>query len=248
MHLYGLVSCKNVWEMTRYKPYDRIASEYYTEARRTTRNFDAATRPALDALSQEIPHGLVLEVGAGAGRAQEYLGVEPERVVQLDSSPAMLSLEEREPALVRVCHEAEELPFPACEFAAVVGFLCDPFLGLSFLSEAFRVLKPGGRLLCTTPAFGWGSALREELQLDLMTTRFILESDEVLEVPSHLFELSQLEEMLLVAGFTKGAIESLEMAVPQSVAELSPDITRPAVSLGVDPHDLPVLAAFAAVR
>jgi hypothetical protein len=40
--------------------------------------------------------GKVLELGAGRGRVGEYLGIGPNRVVQLDSSEVMFDLPDRE--------------------------------------------------------------------------------------------------------------------------------------------------------
>ena len=127
--------------------YDRLAGEYYDAGHKTSRNFDEATRGALLTLNLRLPtNGLTLDAGCGRGRCGEFLQVPPSQVIQLDNSPAMLSFAGREPSLVRVLHDAEQLPFPSSEFSVVAAFLCDPFLGLNFLSEARRVLSPGGVL------------------------------------------------------------------------------------------------------
>ena len=181
-------------------PYDALAGEYYDRSHKTSRNFDHTTREVVDAWRDRVPEGLVLEVGCGRGRSGEFLGVEPERVVQLDNSRAMLDLVDRERAAVRIVHDAESLPFPDGEFGAVTAFLCDAFLGLNFLCEARRVLRPGGVLCGTTPSFEWGSSLREHLSLDLMTTRFLLRGGAEVRVPSLLYPAAQLREMLIHAG------------------------------------------------
>src|SRR5437764_10900298 len=86
--------------------YDRIASEYYDQGHQTSRNFDVATVRALAREPFVRSPGLVLEVGAGRGRASEFLRIDPGQVVQLDSSEPMLELQPREPSLLRVHADA----------------------------------------------------------------------------------------------------------------------------------------------
>jgi SAM-dependent methyltransferase len=226
--------------------YERIAGEYYDDFHRTSRNFDSATAAGLRELAIEIPDGLVLEAGSGRGRCQEYLRLPPARVVQLDNSPAMLSLDGREPALLRVLHDAVELPFPDDEFGCVLAFLCDAFLGLNFLAEAQRVLQPGGLLLGTTPSFEWGVSLREHLKIDRMTTRFRLRAGGELVMPSSLFDAAQLASMLEVTGFARDSISVRSHRLPVDVAEVSPDIAEAAEKRGVSSFELDIIYSFAA--
>src|SRR6185437_9304844 len=154
--------------------YDQIACAYYAIEHRTSRNFDDAARVALGSLSRRVPPtGIVLDVGCGRGRAGEFLGLDPSRVIQLDNSTAMLKLEPREECALRIRHSAESLPFVNQEFACVAAFLCDPYLGLEFLAESYRVLKRGGLFVATTPAYEWGLPLRTALGLNTSMTRFI---------------------------------------------------------------------------
>src|SRR5688572_10473153 len=123
-------------------PYSRIAKEYYDPVlHKTSRNFDEAGRPTLREWANDLPaEGLVLDAGAGRGRCTEFFGTDASRIVQLDSSREMLRLEGREDCIIKICHAAETLPFLDGQFAVVAGFLCDPFLGLNFLAESYRVL------------------------------------------------------------------------------------------------------------
>lgn len=237
--------CHNPTAMVR-SAYDRVALEYYTEARKTSRNFDAVTVQALNQLDVVTPGGMVLDVGSGRGRCSEFLGVEPESIVQLDSSVTMLTLKQREPSALRVHQYAEQLPFPDDEFACVAGFLCDPFLGLSFLAEAKRVLEPGGLLIGTTPSISWGQPLREELGLDLMTTRFVLADGVYHEAPSHLYTAEQFGEMLAVSGFAPEYVSISEHSLPRAVGDVSPDIIRSSDLQGMDSYEISVLMIFTA--
>lgn len=236
--------------MVSSAPYDALAGEYYADDHLTSRNFDTTTKEALRALSalDHIPsEGLILEAGCGRGRSEEFLGVKPERrVVQLDHSAAMLSLPEREAALLRVMHNAEEMPFPDKEFIAVTAFLCDPFLGLDFLNESRRVLKDGGVFIGTTPSYLWGRALREALGIDVMETRFQLHGGGELMAPSALYPPDQLREMLLRVGFATQAVATHKL--PIGTTSVSPDIVRSAEIQSVDTFNLEIMCTMIAYR
>jgi SAM-dependent methyltransferase len=157
----------------------------------------------------------------------------------------MLRLEKREASRLRVLHDAEELPFPDDEFAVVAALLCDGFLGLGFLSEARRVLATGGVLCGTTPSYEWGATLREDIEIDLMSTRFELRGGGQIVVPSYLYRQVQLRGMLERVGFHE--VEIHAHTVPADVLEVSDDVTRPAEQSGVAPHELPILYSFWAI-
>jgi SAM-dependent methyltransferase len=224
-------------------PYDLVADEYYDASHKTSRNFDVTTRAAVASVRSRIPeHGLVLEVGAGRGRCQEFLGIDAgARVVQLDNSRAMLGIPTREPSLLQVLHRAEELPFIDEQFSCVAAFLCDPFLGLNFLAESYRVIKPGGLFIGTTPAYEWGATLRKELSLDPNETRFIARDESKIVVPSVLVSRQQLSEMLAAAGFEPAHLVIESHRLPLGTKPVSPDIERPAKSLGMSPFELEIL-------
>lgn len=229
--------------------YDRVAGEYYAPHHKTSRNFDSATEAAIAALGVAVPpDGLVLEPGCGRGRSNEFLGVDPQRIVQLDNSRAMLALARRERCLLRVLHDAEDLPFPDGEFGCVAAFLSDAFLGLNFLGEVRRVLRPDGLLIGTTPSFQWGTALRDGLDIDRMTTRFRLTSGEEVHVPSAIFTAQQLGAMLESVGFRPNTIRVHSHRLPPNCEPISDDIIVPARHLGVSPLELDILYTFVAMR
>ena len=226
-------------------PYDSIASEYYDDFHITCRNFDQTTIFALRSIKSRVPQtGLVLDAGAGRGRCKEFLDIGENRIVQLDSSPIMLQLQPREGSLIRIIHSAESLPFTDNSFTCITAFLCDAFIGLNFLAEAFRVLKEGGVLIGTIPSFEWGFALRQELSIDLFQTRFITKSGKVVTLPSILVQDSQLIDMLKVAGFHGENMQVTKHRLPQNVAQISEDIKTPAKNLGSSVHDLDIVYLF----
>lgn len=222
--------------------YDAIAGEYYDDFHKTCRNFDEATKVALQTIQYRIPkHGLVLDVGSGRGRCKEYLGIDTDRVVQLDNSTVMLKIQPRESSLLRVVHCAESLPFLDNTFCCVTAFLCDTFIGLNFLSEACRVIEQGGIFVGTTPSYEWGIALREELSIDFSKTRFITKNGNTITLSSILVRESQLIEMLTVAGFEKNNVEVNRDKLPQDVATVSNDIKLPAEKLGCSVYDIDII-------
>jgi SAM-dependent methyltransferase len=222
-------------------PYDPIADEYYDTAHKTSRNFDDSTAAAVGSLRHRVgAEGLVLDIGAGRGRCKEFLGIDPRRVVHLDNSSNMLQVAPREQSLLRVVHQAEELPFLDGQFSCVTSFLCDPFLGLNFLAEAYRVLKRGGLFIATTPAYEWGSTLRTMLEMDKHSTRFITRNG-ILVIPSVLVPISQLREMLKRTGFNEQTFSITAHTLPRAANPVSEDISRPARELGRDPHELELL-------
>lgn len=227
--------------------YDQIALEYYRPGHQTSRNFDAATAAVLASRPVALPRGIVLEVGAGRGRAQEFLHADPSRVIQLDNSAAMLELESREPSLLRVLADACSIPLSPQQFSAVVGFLVDPFMGLDFLAEAHRMLVAGGLLLLTVPTKEWGAPLRERLRIDATTTRFkILGTEDTVVLPSLLHSKERLQAMLQLSGFTGIAITDGHIPAREEV--ISPDVSTVCEALGVQHYQLPVIHVIEARR
>lgn len=228
--------------------YNQLAGEYYDASHMTSRNFDEATKAALAAAQVSLPpDGLILEPGCGRGRSGEFLSATPDRVVQLDANEAMFTLPDREDSLVQVLDRAEDLPFPKGQFACVAAFLCDPFLGLGFLAEAKRVLRPGGLLIGTTPSFEWGSPLRKKLGLDLMVTRFKLNTGDLVTTPSALYPAPQLRQMLEQVEFDPTSIQVRPVRLPPQVFALSPDIELAAREAGTAPDEIDVLYLFTAL-
>ena len=99
-------------------------------------------------------NGRVLEIGIGSGRNLSFYGESVEQIVGIDVSPEMLAFAERAAAsmprriVTLLTHSAENLPFETSSFDSVVitWALCSIPNPQAALSEARRVLKPGGEL------------------------------------------------------------------------------------------------------
>jgi SAM-dependent methyltransferase len=227
--------------------YDIIANEYYDAGHVTSRNFDHTTIAALAQQPFPCVTGLVLELGAGRGRATEFLGVEQSRLIQLDSSEAMFALPNREPCALKILSDACKIPLVSEQFAFVVGFLVDPFMGLDCLGEAFRMLKDHGNLLLTVPTKLWGDAIRSELRIDSMTTRFRrLGTVQTVQLPSVLHSPHRIEEMLKMSGFRNISVTG--HCLPPNEQTVSPDIMAAAGKLNVPVEQLEIINVVRAAR
>lgn len=222
--------------------YEQIAGEYYDSFHKTCRNFDQTTSKAINSdVRSCIPKaGLILDIGSGKGRSVEFLDVDASRVIQLDNSHAMLTISPREECLIRIQQDAEKLPFLNEEFSCVTAFLCDPYLGLNFLGEAYRVLKTGGLFLATTPAYEWGIAFRRGNSIDSSETRFKTMTGSEIRVPSLLVQRASLVEMLLHVGFCS-EVHVQPHRLPEDAAPVSDDITKAAQELQCGIHELDLL-------
>jgi SAM-dependent methyltransferase len=227
--------------------YDTLAAEYYDNFHKTCRNFDMATRTALDARSASVPKdGLILEVGCGRGRSTEFLSTSPDRVVQLDSSREMLALHGRETSLLKILADATSVPFFDEQFKAVVGFLVDPFVGMCFFGEAFRLLVGGGLLLFTTPTADWGHSLRGEREPQASLARFLTKNKFIVEVPSTLLSPTKLEEMLSHSGFKEVLVT--DHCLPDDAECISPDVQSVADKRGIAVSELPIIHLITAFK
>jgi ubiquinone/menaquinone biosynthesis C-methylase UbiE len=96
--------------------------------------------------------GSVLEVGAGTGEMSHFLVEHGCHVTATDISSKMVEQIKHKLSIEAVVADAEHLPFPDASFDTVVGaemiyYLDHPEV---FIREAYRVLRPGGRILLSS--------------------------------------------------------------------------------------------------
>lgn len=224
-------------------PYDKIAEEYYDEIHITSRNFDEISKHKLRDYKIKIPkEGLVLEIGAGKGRSNEFLDIENNRIIQIDNSIKMLSINPREESLIRIHADASKLPFLDSTFSVITSFLCDPFFGLEFLSEVYRVLKVNGIFIFTLPSFTWGKSLREEIGISINETRFKNKKNDFVIVPSILVRNEQILEMLKYVGFNISNIEINNLKLPIEIKSISEDIIKSAKRQNINPFEIGIIS------
>lgn len=131
----------------------------------------AAWAPQYDRFATLVtPHGLVLDVGCGAGLDAPGLAQRGLRLIGVDVSPAMCRLAQTQPALVGRLAVADQrdLPFGAASFDAVWADGVLHHVGRddarSALIEVVRVLRSGG-IYCASVERGGGGEFVENTDL-----------------------------------------------------------------------------------
>ncbi|MCB9140269.1 MAG: class I SAM-dependent methyltransferase [Caldilineaceae bacterium] len=117
------------------------------------------------ATAADTPNGrrMVLDIGGGAGNMAHHLA-HYGNVIDLDYSPRPLAVAQQR-GLEALQGAGNQLPFGNAVFDVValldtVEHIADEF---GVFEECLRVLKPGGRLIVTVPAFMWLWSYNDEI-------------------------------------------------------------------------------------
>jgi ubiquinone/menaquinone biosynthesis C-methylase UbiE len=197
--------------------YQAVAPEYYDLDRHPTcANFRDASVQGLRPWLRRYctSDARILEVGAGKSVLLEYLnetGVRLSRLLVTDASPAMLNysrdLGTNQHQLVVA--SADQLPALDNDLTAVVASLGDPYNEFGFWREAWRVLRPNGRVLFTTPTHEWATAYRKGGNQNV--AEFELTDGRKINAPSLILEVDEQLDLMRSAGFRTLAIQEVAL-------------------------------------
>lgn len=137
--------------------HDRLAEQYEN----ISSPYDLYRR--LDMLINEFLAGEdltgkhVLDAGCGTGRGTERLSARGARVTSVDIGPNLVNITRARYACQPLLASVDELPFPDDTFdvvfsTEVIEHTPDP---LASAREMYRVLKPNGHLVLSTPVWLW---------------------------------------------------------------------------------------------
>lgn len=224
--------------------YDDIADEYYDAVLHPTcRNF----RELSEIFFQEELVGVlsadsrVLEVGAGASISAPIMhaaGCLLDNLTLLDKSEAMLSYSRRwiEAGAHQVVGDAENTGLRSNSFDLLAASLADPYNSPAFWQEAFRILRPWGKILVTIPSPDWSWNFRKPGELDV--AEFTLKGGRQLFVSS--LVLSDMEQRKLISSAGLIVEKAISYALTRLSSRISPKL--------IEAEDGRVLSGFVAYR
>lgn len=176
--------------MINFKPKTTPFDAHHQRYEAWFEKHEAAYISELLALRPFVPwQGKGLEIGVGSGRFAGPLGVQ----VGVDPSPAMLT-HAMERGIEVVQGVAENLPFAddSFDYALIITTICFVNSPVNMLTEARRVLKPGGRVVI-------GFIDRES---DLGQHYLAHQAESVFYRAATFYSADEVEKLLLEAGFS----------------------------------------------
>jgi ubiquinone/menaquinone biosynthesis C-methylase UbiE len=182
-----------------------------------------------------IPTGAsVCEVGAGRSVVAEqliHLGQSLNRLLITDESARMLeySRQFESAGATLWLARAERLPIAGDSIGCLVSSLGDPYNNRTFWTEAFRVVRPGGIVIFTSPAYEWAVSFRRESQnidASFMQAEFELADGRRVYLPSYIYSDSDQQSLVEGAGFVVRDVRSV------TIADLHGAVLSPKLCLG----------------
>lgn len=189
------------WTHSASSAYDPVAREYYDALSHPT---SAALGTGSDLLLAAAVHKLtppqtVVEVGAGRG----FLGriwqpPATTRAILTDRSQSMLRHAPRHwPQIVM---DARQMALATASVDLLLAGLGDPYNDADFWRECSRILRAGGRVLWTTPAYEWASRWRTLSGEPSDAAVFQLQDSSLIAVPSVVQTVDELERAIEAVG------------------------------------------------
>jgi len=200
--------------------YEDLAAEYYDAVRHPTcANFREASRILLEVWLQESASSLCFcDLGSGRSLLAEILAPRLkrlDRLVLVDESPTMLAYSAQcatNGAHLLLADVSRGIPLGAQTVDVAVASLGDPYNLDTFWSEVQRIVRPGGRVLYTTPSHEWAARFRLSESCELNAAQFALASGETVCVPSFIYPRDQQAELMGRHGLVVEAIIDVSTA------------------------------------
>jgi 2-polyprenyl-6-hydroxyphenyl methylase/3-demethylubiquinone-9 3-methyltransferase len=159
--------------------------------------------PVMNLVADVAPNGRVFDVGCGNGYwaglfaqlGHTVVGIDPSRTgIEIARATYPAARFEQMVISSGTLAELGEAPFDLVVSTEVVEHLYDP---PGFAASCFAALRPGGRILISTPFHGWVK------DVALAVTGKLDKHHDALRVGGHIkfFSRSTLEQLLLGAGF-----------------------------------------------
>jgi len=136
--------------------------------------------------------GWMLDAGGGTGRVSAGLRSLLDGVIVCDSSAPMLQKTNGKGNLLPIKGDVGQLPFADNSFERilVVDALHHFKAPEAAITEFYRILKPGGRIVI------------EEFNIRRLSMKLIAWTEKLALMGSHFFPLSEISEMLRARGFS----------------------------------------------
>lgn len=175
-------------------------------------------------LAHDLAEGKdVLEVACGCGWGLGFLAGRAKTVIGGDYTASLVDIGNRHYAgRIRIEQmDAQRLPFEAGSFDLVLMFEALYYLEepARFAAEAFRVLRPGGKLVISTVNLEWG-----EFNPSPFSHKYL--------------SAKELHELLAAAGFAVELKAGFPVARDTAASRLIAGIRRAAVTMGLMPKTM----------
>lgn len=177
-----------------------------------------------------IPHGLVVEIGAGTGRLTRHLRKRlpiTSKLIASDIDTAMLDYAKHQLRSLKIdwqVIDAQQLPFPHQSIDLLVScftYMFVPDQPKAF-TEAYRVLKPNGKLLFTT----WDKLENNEASYAARSIAMKYLDKPLppsVNLATSMSNEADIKSLLADAGFTHTAIQRVQLQAISKTAKEAAD-------------------------